>query len=165
MIYGFWLVRQHESDWYWFIYFVLITHNFNSLICLFTFYVTSKKCIHWLFLLSVIILEDGEWVDTAEEEDLPHVPYTPLRYPEEKMLQRSQEFYTLMNQRRSVRFISPEPVPREVIDNVIRTAGMKLNQIQTKSKVLMVHEKPKVNISGPLAICVNMGIWNWVRSE
>ncbi|KAI1897673.1 hypothetical protein AGOR_G00085690 [Albula goreensis] len=39
------------------------------------------------------------------------------------MLQRSQEFYALLNQRRSVRFISPESVPREVIDNVIQTAG------------------------------------------
>ncbi|XP_023256925.1 iodotyrosine deiodinase 1 [Seriola lalandi dorsalis] len=67
--------------------------------------------------------EDGDWVDSNEEEDLPHVPYSPKRYTEETMLERTKDFYTLMNQRRSVRFISPEPVPREVIDNVIRTAG------------------------------------------
>uniref|UniRef100_A0A671N9S3 iodotyrosine deiodinase n=1 Tax=Sinocyclocheilus anshuiensis TaxID=1608454 RepID=A0A671N9S3_9TELE len=47
---------------------------------------------------------------TTEEENLPHIPYTPAQY-------------SLMNLRRSVRFISPEPVPKEVIDNVIRTAG------------------------------------------
>lgn len=69
-------------------------------------------------------LEDGDWVDSDEEEDLQHVPYAPPRYPEETMLERSKDLYTLLNQRRSVRFISPEPVPREVIDNVIRTAGM-----------------------------------------
>ncbi len=74
--------------------------------------------------LSVICSEVGDWVDSNEEEDLPHVPYSPLRYPEETMLERSKDFYTLLNQRRSARFISPEPVPREVIDNVIRTAGM-----------------------------------------
>ncbi|XP_039981570.1 iodotyrosine deiodinase 1 [Xiphias gladius] len=67
--------------------------------------------------------EDGDWVDGNEEEEVPHVPYSPPRYPKETMLERSKDFYTLMDQRRSVRFISPEPVPREVIDNVIRTAG------------------------------------------
>lgn len=72
-------------------------------------------------------------MDGGEEEELEHVPYTPARYPEEKMLERSREFYTLLNQRRSVRFISPEPVPREVIDNVIRTAGMR--EIEYKSSI------------------------------
>lgn len=78
----------------------------------------------WSCSLCVILLDGNDWVDSNEEEDLPHVPYSPPRYPEETMLQRSKDMYTLLNQRRSVRFISPEPVPREVIDNVIRTAGM-----------------------------------------
>ncbi|KAJ8409648.1 hypothetical protein AAFF_G00217070 [Aldrovandia affinis] len=65
--------------------------------------------------------DEGDWADS--EEDVPHVPYAPERYPADVQLQRSREFHTLMNNRRSVRFISPEPVPREVIDNVIRTAG------------------------------------------
>ncbi|XP_019947338.1 iodotyrosine deiodinase [Paralichthys olivaceus] len=67
--------------------------------------------------------EDGDWADSNEEEDLPHVPFSLPRYSEETILNRSKDFYNLMNQRRSVRFISPESVPREVIDNVIRTAG------------------------------------------
>ncbi|CAK6962210.1 iodotyrosine deiodinase 1 isoform X1 [Scomber scombrus] len=87
--------------------------------------------------------EDGEWVDSAEEEDLPHVPYSPPRYPEEKMLQRSQEFYTLMNQRRSVRLISPEPVPREVIDNVIRTAGTAPSGAHTEPWTFVVVSDPE----------------------
>ncbi|XP_062871369.1 iodotyrosine deiodinase [Trichomycterus rosablanca] len=66
--------------------------------------------------------EDDDWA-VSESEDLPHVPYTPHRYSEEEMLERSKHFYKLLNERRSVRFISPEPVPREVIDYVIRTAG------------------------------------------
>uniref|UniRef100_A0AAZ3NWU7 Iodotyrosine deiodinase 1 n=1 Tax=Oncorhynchus tshawytscha TaxID=74940 RepID=A0AAZ3NWU7_ONCTS len=45
------------------------------------------------------------------EEELAHVPYPASRYPVEVMVQRSQDFFSLMNQRRSV------------IDNVIRTAG------------------------------------------
>ncbi|XP_059383077.1 iodotyrosine deiodinase [Carassius carassius] len=67
--------------------------------------------------------EDDDWLDTTEEEDLRHIPYTPARYSATEMLERSEKFYSLMNLRRSVRFISPEPVPKEVIDNVIRTAG------------------------------------------
>lgn len=86
-------------------------------------------------LLSVILLEDGDWVDSNEEEDFPHVPYSLTRYPEEMMLERSKEFYTVLNQRRSVRFFSPDPVPQEVIDNVIRTAGM----CKSKDKLTTVH--------------------------
>lgn len=63
-----------------------------------------------------------DWA-VAGTDDLPHVPYTPRRYTEEEMLERSKHFYTLLNERRSVRFISPEPVSRDVIDNVIRAAG------------------------------------------
>ncbi|XP_048035081.1 iodotyrosine deiodinase 1 [Megalobrama amblycephala] len=67
--------------------------------------------------------DDDDWADTTEEENLPHIPYTPAQYSAAEMLERSEKFYSLMNLRRSVRFISPEPVPKEVIDNVIRTAG------------------------------------------
>ncbi|KAK9954612.1 hypothetical protein ABG768_016663 [Culter alburnus] len=67
--------------------------------------------------------DDDDWADTTEEENLPHIPYTPAQYSAAEMLERSEKFYSFMNLRRSVRFISPEPVPKEVIDNVIRTAG------------------------------------------
>ncbi|TRY95686.1 hypothetical protein DNTS_026212 [Danionella cerebrum] len=68
--------------------------------------------------------EDDDWLDSAEEEEnVRHISYTPVRYSVTEMLERSGQFYSLMNLRRSVRFISPEPVPREVIENVIRTAG------------------------------------------
>ncbi|XP_051947471.1 iodotyrosine deiodinase-like [Xyrauchen texanus] len=67
--------------------------------------------------------DEGDWLDTRGEEELHHVSYSPLRYAAAEMLKRSEKFYSLMNLRRSVRFISPEPVPKEVIDNVIRTAG------------------------------------------
>lgn len=70
-----------------------------------------------------IFEEDDNWVDSSEEQDIPHVPYTATRYSEETMVERSKEFYSLLNQRRTVRLISSEPVPREVIDNVILTAG------------------------------------------
>ncbi|XP_026174557.1 iodotyrosine deiodinase [Mastacembelus armatus] len=86
--------------------------------------------------------EDDDWVDN--EQDLPHVPYSHQRYTEETMLARSQEFYTLMNQRRSVRFISPEPVPREVIDNVIRTAGTAPSGAHTEPWTFVVVSDPEM---------------------
>ncbi|KAF7658570.1 hypothetical protein LDENG_00011000 [Lucifuga dentata] len=88
--------------------------------------------------------EGDDWVDSNEEEDHPHVPYSPLRYPVETMLERSQHFFTLMNQRRSVRFISPEPVPREVIDNVIRSAGTAPSGAHTEPWTFVLVSDPEM---------------------
>nr|XP_033505346.1 iodotyrosine deiodinase 1 [Epinephelus lanceolatus] len=87
--------------------------------------------------------DDGEWGDSNEEEDLLHVPYSPKRYPEDIMLERSKDFYTLMNQRRSIRFISPEQVPREVIDNVIHTAGTAPSGAHTEPWTFVVVSDPE----------------------
>nr|XP_025717287.1 iodotyrosine deiodinase 1 isoform X1 [Callorhinus ursinus] len=66
--------------------------------------------------------EDADdWQDS--EENVEHIPLSHTRYPEKEMVKRSQEFYELLNKRRSVRFISNEQVPMEVIDNVIKAAG------------------------------------------
>ncbi|XP_034525182.1 iodotyrosine deiodinase 1 [Ailuropoda melanoleuca] len=66
--------------------------------------------------------EDADdWQDT--EESVEHIPFSHTRYPEKEMVKRSQEFYELLSKRRSVRFISNEQVPMEVIDNVIKAAG------------------------------------------
>lgn len=51
------------------------------------------------------------------------IPYQPPVYPEEQMCRRSEAFYALMDQRRSVREFSSKPVPMEVIENAILTAG------------------------------------------
>ncbi|KAA0706644.1 Iodotyrosine deiodinase 1 [Triplophysa tibetana] len=67
--------------------------------------------------------DDYECLETEDENNLHHIPYTPHQYSASEILERSEKFYSLMNLRRSVRFISPEPVPREVINNVILTAG------------------------------------------
>jgi iodotyrosine deiodinase len=53
----------------------------------------------------------------------PFIRYQPDTYPGVKMLHRSQDFYTLMNKRRTVRDFSDKPIAREVIDNCIRTAN------------------------------------------
>ena len=54
---------------------------------------------------------------------LEQVPYVMRRLEERQMVRRSREFYEQMNTRRLVRHFSTDPVPREVIDNVLLTAG------------------------------------------
>jgi iodotyrosine deiodinase len=51
------------------------------------------------------------------------VPLDFTEYPPEQMRERAARFYELMAQRRSVRAFSDRPVPRELIEDAIRTAG------------------------------------------
>lgn len=51
------------------------------------------------------------------------IPYKALQFSEDEMLQRSQDFYLLLNKRRTVRDFSNKPVPKEVIENIIMTAS------------------------------------------
>ncbi|XP_029452405.1 iodotyrosine deiodinase 1 [Rhinatrema bivittatum] len=86
--------------------------------------------------------EDDEW--QGLEENLQHVPFSSERYPEDEMVKRSREFYELLNKRRSVRYISDEPVPREVIDNVIKAAGTAPSGAHTEPWTFVVVQDPNV---------------------
>lgn len=44
-------------------------------------------------------------------------------YPPEDMLERARAFYALLKRRRSVRDFSGKVVPKEIIENALRTAG------------------------------------------
>ncbi|HLM69431.1 MAG TPA: nitroreductase family protein [Longimicrobium sp.] len=55
----------------------------------------------------------------------PH-PFVPLAYariPEAEMLRRGRDFYVEMDRRRTTRHFSADPVPRELIELAVRTAG------------------------------------------
>ncbi|NP_999581.1 iodotyrosine deiodinase 1 precursor [Sus scrofa] len=83
-----------------------------------------------------------EWQES--EEEVEHVPFSHTRYPEKEMVRRSQEFYELLNKRRSVRFISNERVPMEVIDNVIKAAGTAPSGAHTEPWTFVVVKDPDV---------------------
>jgi nitroreductase len=51
------------------------------------------------------------------------IPYRAQSFSEDEMLRRSRDYYHYMDQRRSLREFSDRPVPRELIENLIRTAG------------------------------------------
>ena len=54
---------------------------------------------------------------------IDHIPYQPERLSPEATSQSAETFKRHMVQRRSVRYFSDEPVPREVIENIIATAA------------------------------------------
>ncbi|XP_049509026.1 iodotyrosine deiodinase 1 isoform X2 [Panthera uncia] len=84
----------------------------------------------------------NDWQES--EEDVEHIPFSHTRYPEKEMVKRSQEFYALLSKRRSVRFISSEQVPMEVIDNVIKTAGTAPSGAHTEPWTFVVVKDPDV---------------------
>jgi len=51
------------------------------------------------------------------------LPFEFHRREELEMSERARDFYSLMKRRRSIRQFSPEPVPRELIETAIQTAG------------------------------------------
>ncbi len=52
----------------------------------------------------------------------PFIPYTPYVPPTDP-LTASQQFFDVMDQRRSVRFFSDRDVDQSVIENIVRTAS------------------------------------------
>jgi iodotyrosine deiodinase len=59
----------------------------------------------------------------SETKEHPFLPYRPPRPSLEETLRFGREFHERMGRRRSVRFFSPDPVPRECIELAVRTAG------------------------------------------
>ncbi|XP_019383163.1 PREDICTED: iodotyrosine deiodinase 1 [Gavialis gangeticus] len=85
---------------------------------------------------------DEEW--QGLDENIAHVSFSAERYSEDEMIKRSKEFYELLNKRRTVRFISDEPVPKEVIDNVIKTAGTSPSGAHTEPWTFVVVHDPEI---------------------
>ncbi len=53
-----------------------------------------------------------------------HIALAFSRMPPEEQLRASREFLSKMAARRSVRFIAPDPIPLELIENAIRCAAL-----------------------------------------
>lgn len=61
--------------------------------------------------------------DGTEEEEALQIPFHHVRLSEADSIHKSAQFYEKMNLRRSVRSISKDAVPLQVIENIIKTAG------------------------------------------
>lgn len=62
-------------------------------------------------------------VEPALPRDLKHIPYHYVRKSEKELLTRASEFYRIAAARRTLRFFSADPIPKEVIREIIRAAG------------------------------------------
>ena len=60
---------------------------------------------------------------TEPTNDPAFVGYSPMSYPVDEMLTRSRAFYDWLDTRRTVRDFSDRAVPRDVIEEIVRTAG------------------------------------------
>ncbi|CAD5113375.1 DgyrCDS2547 [Dimorphilus gyrociliatus] len=103
--------------------------------------------------------ENFESVDNDFYDDLANCPekqleyqprkqndndyYFNSRYTEDEMFTRAKEFFNLMNLRRSCRFMSDAPVPREVIEEIIRTASTGPSGAHTQPWTYVVVQNPE----------------------
>ena len=62
-------------------------------------------------------------MEVKEINGFEHIPYSHVHYGPEEMIERSQKFYDWLETRRSVRDFSDKPVPKEVIENIIKSAS------------------------------------------
>ena len=94
---------------------------------------------------------DSDDDDEAAEEERPaiaedtrHVLFSHKSYEPTEMTRRSREFYQEMNKRRSLRFFSEKPVPREVIENLILTSGTSPSGAHTEPWTYVVVSDPEI---------------------
>ena len=88
--------------------------------------------------------EEEEEDKPAIAEDTNHVLFSHKSYDPAEMTRRSREFYQEMNKRRSLRFFSEKPVPREVIENLILTAGTSPSGAHTEPWTYVVVSHPEM---------------------
>jgi nitroreductase len=62
-------------------------------------------------------------MEKKQIKDFTHIRYQRPLPTEAELIKNSEEFYEAMNSRRTVRDFDSRPVPVEVVENIIRTAG------------------------------------------
>jgi iodotyrosine deiodinase len=75
--------------------------------------------------------DDGDQTTSSEDNtatapevpEYERIPYEFERLPRDEMIRRSAEFFELMKRRRTIRHYSQDPVPWEVMENLLKTAG------------------------------------------
>ena len=90
-------------------------------------------------------IEDDE-IPAISPDDVHHIPFIQKTFDTKDMIKRSAEFYNEMNKRRSVRFFSDKPVAKEVIENLIKTAGTSPSGAHTEPWTYVVVSDPEVKL-------------------
>jgi len=77
-------------------------------------------------------------------EDHPYIAYSKPILEDKVLLERAKYFYEFMDTRRSVREFSNYHVPREVIENIIRTASTAPSGAHKQPWTFCVVENPEI---------------------
>ena len=99
-------------------------------------------------------------------KDNKFIPFEGNTFSEEEMIQRSEEHYYFMDTRRSIREFSSRPVPREILENIIKTASTApsgahkqpwsfclVSSAEMKTKIkLAAEEQEKENYSSRMSV-------------
>jgi len=99
-------------------------------------------------------------------KDKKFIPFEGYKFSEEEMIQRSEEHYYFMDTRRSIREFSSRPVPREILENIIKTASTApsgahkqpwsfclVSSAEMKTKIkLAAEEQEKENYSSRMSV-------------
>lgn len=72
---------------------------------------------------SYLISNNLEPADHKYIKGHKHIAYSSQKYSDEEMISRSNSFYHWLDRRRSVRDFSDRPIPKAVIENIIKTAS------------------------------------------
>ncbi|XP_034948613.1 iodotyrosine deiodinase 1 [Chelonus insularis] len=106
------------SQYFHYIIFALISY------CALVNFISKRKHLSYIDSNE----EEEEDEDEVENEsalpnDLEHIPFAYVRPSVEDLKRRAEEFYKLANARRTLRFFSSDPIPKTVIQDIIRAAG------------------------------------------
>ena len=83
--------------------------------------------------------EPPEWIQPG------FVPLADYRqFPVEEMRERAAAFYTELNRRRTIRDFAPDPVPREVIEHCVLSAGTAPSGAHRQPWHFVVVEDPEI---------------------
>ncbi|XP_045479893.1 iodotyrosine deiodinase 1 [Harmonia axyridis] len=85
-------------------------------------------------------VEEDDGVAPALPEDLEHVPLKFDILSTDVMIKNSRDFYEKMNRRRTIRTFSSKSFPKEVIYNIIKTAGTAPSGAHTEPWTFVVVE-------------------------
>lgn len=77
-------------------------------------------------------------------DDHPYINYRKPVLSEQETLERSKLFYEKMENRRSVRSFSDRPIPREIIENLIKTASTAPSGAHKQPWTFCVVENPEI---------------------
>ena len=73
------------------------------------------------------------------------IPYSSyIKYTQEEMIKRSQEFYEEVNRRRTIREFLNREVPKEIIENCIKAAGTAPSGANMQPWKFVVVESPEI---------------------